>query len=281
MQRLGYFGSGVGRAPGAEDVPEPEGELVVFEAFFAVDLRLLAYRFVVEVLWRFKVQIHQLTPNAMEALAKHVCVVSSYSGEPSVEVFAKNYYMHLQKRKICDKIAQFGSCTFTSRIGKTSAEVIEIVPCAKNKWGNWWEFWFYVTPRDVEGLPSLSPAILCSHCYVAFPHFEVAEEDQDEGGLRYAARLSSGRDLVEEFIACGVWPLAHGWAFGEIAPHRMPTLGGQLVRSPAFSVELRERDAAAFVREVEAKAVKIVGKYASKAETLRNWIFLRLDWLVP
>jgi hypothetical protein len=30
MQRLGYFGSGVGRVPGAEEVPEPEGELVVF-----------------------------------------------------------------------------------------------------------------------------------------------------------------------------------------------------------------------------------------------------------
>jgi hypothetical protein len=34
MQQLGYFGSGVGRVPGAEEVPEPEGELVVFEAFF-------------------------------------------------------------------------------------------------------------------------------------------------------------------------------------------------------------------------------------------------------
>jgi alkanesulfonate monooxygenase SsuD/methylene tetrahydromethanopterin reductase-like flavin-dependent oxidoreductase (luciferase family) len=35
MQRLGYFGGGVARVPGAEEVPEPEGELVVFEAFFA------------------------------------------------------------------------------------------------------------------------------------------------------------------------------------------------------------------------------------------------------
>jgi hypothetical protein len=34
MQRSGYFGNGVGQASGAEDVPEPEGELVVFEAFF-------------------------------------------------------------------------------------------------------------------------------------------------------------------------------------------------------------------------------------------------------
>jgi hypothetical protein len=50
----------------------------------------------------------------------------------------------------------------------------------------------------------------------------------------------------------------------------MPTLGGQLVRSLAFAVELRGRDAVAFVREVEAEAVKIVGKYAPKTETLRS-----------
>jgi hypothetical protein len=46
MQQLGYFGSGVGRVPGAEEVPEPEGELVVFEAFFTASLRLPAHRFV-------------------------------------------------------------------------------------------------------------------------------------------------------------------------------------------------------------------------------------------
>jgi hypothetical protein len=182
----------------------------VFEAFFAAGLRLPAHRFVVEVLRRFEVQILQLTLNSMAALAKYVWVISSYGGEPSDEVFTKNYCLHWQKRKIGDKIAQFGSCTFTPRTGNTSVEVIEIVPCAKNKWGNWWEFWFYVAPGDVEVLPSLPPAILCSHCYVAFPHFEVAKEYQDEGGLRYAARLSSGHDLVKEFIACGVWPLAHG-----------------------------------------------------------------------
>jgi hypothetical protein len=33
MQRLGYFGNGAGLAPGAEEIPEPEGELVVFETF--------------------------------------------------------------------------------------------------------------------------------------------------------------------------------------------------------------------------------------------------------
>jgi hypothetical protein len=105
MQRLGYFGNGVGRALVAEDVPEPEGELVVFEAFFAAGLRLPSHRFIVEVLWKFEVQIHQLTPNVMAALAKYVWTVSSYGGELSVEVFAKNYCLHWQKRKINGLIA--------------------------------------------------------------------------------------------------------------------------------------------------------------------------------
>jgi hypothetical protein len=89
MQQLGYFGGGVGRVPGAEEVPEPEGELVVFEAFFIAGLRLPAHHFVSEVLQKFEVQVHQLTPNAVVALAKYVWAMTSYGGQPSVEVFAK------------------------------------------------------------------------------------------------------------------------------------------------------------------------------------------------
>jgi hypothetical protein len=58
MQQLGYFGNGIGRVLGAEEVPEPDGELVVFEAFFTVGLRLPAHCFVAEVLQRFEVQVH-------------------------------------------------------------------------------------------------------------------------------------------------------------------------------------------------------------------------------
>jgi hypothetical protein len=271
MQQLGYFGDEVRRVPGAKKILEPEGELVVFEAFFVAGLRLPAHRFVVEVLWQFDVQVHQLTPNAVVALAKFVWAVASYGGQPSVEVFAKNYCLHWQKKKIGNKMAQFGSCTFTPRTRKTSTEVVEIVPCARNKWGNWWDFWFYVSGGEVEDLPRLPAAIMCSHCYVAFPPFEVAEDDEDEGALRYAARMSSKRDLVEEFIGYGVWPLAHGWVLGEVCPRRMPTLGDQLVRSPAFALDLQGQNPAAFVREVEAEAARIVGRYVPKTKALRSW----------
>jgi hypothetical protein len=77
MQQLGYFGGGVARVPRTEEVPEPEGELVVFEAFFAAGLRLPAHRFVGEVLRRFNVQVHQLTPNAVVVLSKYVWATTS------------------------------------------------------------------------------------------------------------------------------------------------------------------------------------------------------------
>jgi hypothetical protein len=130
---------------------------------------------------------------------------------------------------IGNKIARFGSCTFTPKTGKTSMEVVELVPCAHNKWGNWYEFWFYVAEGTVEDHPGLPVAEMCSHYYSAYPQFEVAKEDADRGALRCAAGLSSRRDLVEEFVVYGVWPLAHGWALGEVCPRQMPSHGGMLV----------------------------------------------------
>jgi hypothetical protein len=148
---------------------------------------------------------------------------------------------------------------------------VELIPCARNKWGNWWDYWFYVSESEVEDLLGLPVVVMCSHYYVAFPQFDVAEDDEDEGALRCAARMSSLSDLVEEFIGYGVWPLAHGWVLGEVSPRQMPTLGQQLVRSPTFSLDLRGRDPAAFVHEVEDGAVRIVGRYALRTESLRSW----------
>jgi hypothetical protein len=51
----------------------------------------------------------------------------------------------------------------------------------------------------------------------------------------------------------------------------MPTLGQQLVRSLALSLDLRGQDPAAFVREVEDGTVRIVGRYVPRTEGLRSW----------
>jgi hypothetical protein len=44
-----------------------------------------------------------------------------------------------------------------------------------------------------------------------------------------------------------------------------------LVRSPAFALDLHGRDPAAFVREAEDGAARIVGRYVPKTEGLRSW----------
>jgi hypothetical protein len=67
-----------------------------------------------------------------------------------VEVFAKNHCLHWQKKVASGKIVHFGSCTFTPRTGKTSGEVVKLVLCAKNMLMNSWDFWFYVTMKDVD-----------------------------------------------------------------------------------------------------------------------------------
>jgi hypothetical protein len=150
-------------------------------------------------------------------------------------------------------------------------EVVELVSCARNKWGNGWDFWFYVSEGEVEDHPGLPVAVMCSHYYVVYPQFEVAEDDENEGALRCAACMSSGHDLVEEFIGYGVWPLAHGWALGEVCPREMPSLGGQRVRSLAFALDLHGRDPTAFGREAEDGAARIVGRYVPRKEALRSW----------
>jgi hypothetical protein len=68
-----------------------------------------------------------------------------------------------------------------------------------------------------------------------------------------------------------VWPLAHGWALGEVCPREMPSLGGRKVRSPRFALDLRGRDPASVVCEAEDGAVRIVGRYVPKIEAQRSW----------
>jgi hypothetical protein len=105
------------------------------------------------------------------------------------------------------------------------------VPCAKNKWGNWCDFWFYVAPKDTKGVPTLPPSILCLHCYIALSWFKLKKGDKGEDALRHATRASSDRGLVKEFIACGVWPLSHGWDLGAVKLRPMPFLNNWMVLS--------------------------------------------------
>jgi hypothetical protein len=95
---LGYFGYGVGHALGADEIPELEGEPVVFEPFFIACFCLPVHRFVSEVLAWFEVQLHQLTPNCYGGVGEVYFGGGYIWGDPLVDVFVKNYCLHWQKK---------------------------------------------------------------------------------------------------------------------------------------------------------------------------------------
>jgi hypothetical protein len=61
-----YFLKGFSRPPDTEFVPDPrENEAVVFEDFFAADLRIPLHLILLDILRKFHMQLHQLTSNAI------------------------------------------------------------------------------------------------------------------------------------------------------------------------------------------------------------------------
>jgi hypothetical protein len=76
MKKLGYFGENDNELihfAREEIIPEPkEDEVVVFKSFFRARLRFPLYEMVEEVLKKFEICLHQLTPNAIVRLSFYI-----------------------------------------------------------------------------------------------------------------------------------------------------------------------------------------------------------------
>jgi hypothetical protein len=76
MKKLGYFGrndDNLVRFAGEEVIPEPkDDEVVVFKSFFHAELRFSLYEMISDVLKRFEIYLHQLTPNVIVRLSIYI-----------------------------------------------------------------------------------------------------------------------------------------------------------------------------------------------------------------
>ena len=142
-----YFPSGVCRPPQGEEKPDPrDGECVVFCDFFVAGLRFPLDPKVPEILARFKVKIHQLTPNAFVMLSKFFWAVKSFRGPISVDTFCRLYELHPQGRKVRFEdeddafSAQSGCCTFVPRRANRSLKIdrLQLSYYQKNRWDDDW-----------------------------------------------------------------------------------------------------------------------------------------------
>jgi hypothetical protein len=120
LEALRYFAEGSAREPGEEAVPEPgDDEAAVFEDFFSVGLRMPPHPALIEILLKYRVQLHQLTPNAFVQLSKYFWVVLSFGGVPSGNRYVRRYELHYQTEEVVvdgfEKYQQFGVINFHAR----------------------------------------------------------------------------------------------------------------------------------------------------------------------
>jgi hypothetical protein len=92
MLKLGYFSEAkkkLIRFSGEEITPKPEkDEVVVFKSFFKVGLRFPLHDMIADVLERFGIYLHHLTPNAIVRLSIYIWALQSQGQNRLPKVFA-------------------------------------------------------------------------------------------------------------------------------------------------------------------------------------------------
>jgi hypothetical protein len=122
-------------------VPEKD-EVVVFLSFMKAGICFPLHKMLVEVLKRFEIYLHQLTPEALVRIGVFIWAVKSQGLEPNANCFC-NIHQILYLTKATGKEQyhnNFGCYTFVYR-----SDVRHPVPTFRQKWsGSWMNQWFYV-----------------------------------------------------------------------------------------------------------------------------------------
>jgi hypothetical protein len=145
MKKLGYFGedeSKLIRFASEEVIPEPkEDEVVVFKSFFRAGLRFPLYDIIGEVLKRFEIYLHQLTPNAIVRLSVYIWALRSQGKSANAEGFRRVHELHYQTKARADGLPKNFECYNFAYRKDTKASVIGY----RTKWlTGWTSEWFYV-----------------------------------------------------------------------------------------------------------------------------------------
>jgi hypothetical protein len=138
----------------------------------------------------------------------------------------KRYELHYQLRKTdvdgAELLLQYGCLNFQAKHGGQRAKLTMAV---KNKWyESWTQAWFYCKVPLVQ-IQSLGcgKGIFALHSYMTRldfmmePSFKCPDDDTGDVALIKAAHTSGGRDAVEKYMACGIFPLLASFNLGEIA----------------------------------------------------------------
>jgi hypothetical protein len=196
------------RVGGDSTAPAPEeNEVVIYRSFLKAGLRFPLSKFVVEVLKKYQIFLHQINPEVIIRMGIFVWVVRSQGLEPSAECF---FSMHelLYETKATGKEQyhnNFGCYGFIARPNASHP-----VPTLQTRWpGAWMEEWFYVKNdlKTREDILEIIRRPIWSRFGLRRPKVEI------DGNVEACQKAFSTvcfigtRDLIQEHIAFRVWPL--------------------------------------------------------------------------
>jgi hypothetical protein len=120
MVKSGYFSEDekkVVRFGGEETTPKPQKyEIVIFKSFLKAGLRFPLNRMIADVLKKFGIYFHQLTPNAIVRLSVYIWALRSQGVEPFAKGFCRVHELHYQTKARKDGLHEnFGCYNFAYR----------------------------------------------------------------------------------------------------------------------------------------------------------------------
>jgi hypothetical protein len=102
-------------------------KLSYLRSFFYACLRMPPNPILTDILLKFQVQLHQLTPNTVGQLSKYIWAVVSFRGVPSTDGFTKRYELHYQPKKMSvdrkEMLAPYGCINFHVKLSGSNAPV--------------------------------------------------------------------------------------------------------------------------------------------------------------
>jgi hypothetical protein len=274
MLKLGYFNEAkkeLVRFGGEETTPKPgKDEVVVFKSFFKAGLRFPLNKMIADVLNKFGIYLHQLTPNAIVRLSVYIWALRSQVVEPFCVGFCRIHELHYQTKARGDGLHEnFGCYNFAYR-KNTKFSVISY----RSKWpAGWKSEWFYVKVDEEKDKLVQSPLELtfgetrpqCNMTPGSPSQIALAE-------FRVIADHIGTRDLVQDFLAFRVFPTLKEWEMPKLKEEKKK---GEFVRLPYyykfrkhFKVPCQE-----WLDTIEVMCNEILGNYSKKEDQLMTAAF--------
>jgi hypothetical protein len=227
-----------------------------------------------EVLKKFEIYLHQLTPNAIVRHSVYIWALRSQGKSANTEGFCRVHELHYQTKARADGLHKNFRCYNFAYRKDTKGHVIGY----RTKWPtSWTNEWFYVKTdekkREKLMTMIMSPLRLSFNMTWPLCNIQLGSPYQlAEVEFRVVAEHISTWDLVQEYLANKTFPSTGGWGMPK---KKKEGNKYELVRLPyRFKFQKSfSKPCAEWLELIETMCNEILGNYMKKEDQLMTAAF--------